>query len=191
GTSMGPFLILAVILAIIIPMFNRGLGSPFKPKLIFIAVDGVDSAALEELTRSDDPDSFPNIKRLKDQGISGRLGASEPLIPSRLWGDIMTGRDAQAHGILDRNSAPEDLQVQTLWEILGLNGYRVGLFRMMPPHEPFEPASFDILPPDSPDPLNNPYAVLIRTAKESGVPGIFPNPLEMASFTFRLARMGV
>ena len=191
GTAIGPFLIFAILLSILVPMLNRGFGIPSSPKLIVIALDGVDGPLMNQFLESERPDGRPNIRSLTRQGARGVLSSSEPLIPARMWADLMTGTSVEKHRVLDRYSSAADLSAMPIWEILSLNRYRVGLFQMLPLHPRAQQARFDVPPPEtygsSPDhPARIPGDSLLTGAGPE-----LPSPWQISTKIYRLARLGV
>jgi len=189
GTAIGPAMLLAFMLIILVPMFHRGYGVPRPPKLIMVAVDGIDSSYASQILNSPDSGRYPNLTDIQTTGGYGMLNSDRPVIASRLWGSIMTGEKASEHGILDRNSTAEDLVTPTLWEILNLHGYSVGLFQVPPPHYPMERAIFEIPIPD--DSSIDPAAQFIGQIRATGRDPGLPMPWEIGFAACRLARLGV
>ncbi len=144
GTAIGPFIIVSMILLVMVPMFQRGFGNSNSPKLIIVAVDGIDGTLTEEFLGSNEKERYPNLVEMKENGGIGSLAATSPIISDRAWADLMTGQDWDGHGILDRHSTSDDLTALTMWDILAMNGYRIGLFQMLPPHETSPDFEFDI-----------------------------------------------
>ncbi len=191
GTAIGPFLAVCLMLMVIVPISNRGFGNPHPPGLIVIAVDGVDGPFLQQILRTDDSDRFPNLKNLKEQGGYGSLGSTQPMIPDRMWADLMTGTDVENHGILDRHSTSDDLDSLTLWEILPLYNKKVGLFQMSPAHKKMMDAGFDIPPPGSGEARLDPLALVLGEVRRTGQNEISPSPFRIVYLACLLARHGV
>ncbi len=191
GTAIGPALIMGLFLVILIPMFNRGYGSPQPLKLVVVAVDGLDSALFNEYMNAGNVDRFPVMSEMKSGGCYGALNCDEPLIPSRAWADTMTGTSAGVHGILDSHSSRTDLSAATLWDALAWRGYKIGLFQAAPEHPLRTGNGFDIPPPESPDIDARRISGFLACIRSSGHTSRTPNLWQIVSITCRLARLGV
>jgi MFS family permease len=189
GTSIGPFLIIAILLSIIIPMYNRGLGMPTAPKLLVVALDGVDANTIRQYMFSPEADKLPALKELRLAGSFGSANPENPLIPSRLWADTMTG--TSNNGILDSLSSAKDLTSTPIWDVLAWNGFKVGLFQMLPPHESPNGALFDVADPSGITPDSDPRSRTLNEVSEFGKQPGFPSLWKTPMLTLRLARLGV
>ena len=191
GTAIGPAMLLAFVLAILIPMFHRGYGTPVAPRMIVVAVDGIDGPYATQLLHSNDSGRYPNLLRMEESGGYGMPGSDQPIVAARLWGGIMTGVGAGESGILDRNSMSEDLIAPTLWEILSQHNYRIGLFQAPPPHKFEVDASFDVPIPGSVEGSDDVVALFLQDLRSIGrSPGI-PAPWTVGFAACALVRLGV
>jgi len=191
GTSVGPFLALALALFILIPMVNRGFGYPHQPRLVIIAVDGVDGQSINQLLHADDSDKYPSLRKVTTEGGFGVVGAVQPLVPARMWADLMTGTDAETNGIFDIHSTSADLKGMPIWEILSEHDYRVGLFQVAPPHEKWPDAEFDIAAPGTFEARTDPLALVLENVRAAGRNESLPNPFHALYLVCLLARHGV
>jgi len=191
GTSASPFVIVAVILIVIIPMFNRGFGSVHPAKMIVIAVDGVDGPVLRQYFNGNESSHYPNLKLMYDTGSYGEIGSNEPLNGARMWAEIMTSTDEERHGILDIHSVEEDLGAMTAWEIMAKRGNRIGLFQAAPVHPEFGEAAFDVPGPGTARVVEDPLALVLGEIRWSGRQEGHPSPLRLAWAGCMLARHGV
>jgi hypothetical protein len=188
GTAVGPMLIMAVLLSIIVPMYNRGLGPPMPPRLVFLALDGADGETMRQLIGLQESGRYPEMAKIKAEGGLGTVNPTEPLIPAKLWADTMTGVDP--NGIIDSFSPSEDLSGVPIWQVMGSKNWRVGLFQMLPQHPVFDGVVFDIPAPGDPRAGDDPRAVTLsefRTIGSHGLPPIWGMPY----LALRLARLGV
>src|SRR5262245_20680546 len=84
--------------------------------------------------------SLPTFRRLIEHGLSGRLWSRFPLFGPERWGNLVTGRDANQHGLTeyiqrDRtgNFVPirfgrwHGMQVRPIWKLLGQRGIPCGV----------------------------------------------------------------
>jgi len=191
GTAVGPFIILAFLLAMIIPAENRAFGEPEPHKLIFIALDGVDEPVLTEILASQDTSRIPNIASIKENHVYGSMSSDMPLIASRLWASMLTGTKFDMHGISDRNSTADDLKMLTLWEILESRDMTVGLFQMSPPHNKPSSAKFDIPSQQSGRVMSNTISRSIMRFRMDGARGGILPLLNLPVNVCELARLGV
>ncbi len=67
-----------------------------RPPVILIGADGVEWSVVEPLLKEG---KMPNLQRLLDEGVGGRLATMEPTFSPALWTTIATGREPRAHGI--------------------------------------------------------------------------------------------
>lgn len=191
GTAVGPAILLAFLLIILVPMFHRGYGSPEAPKLIMLAVAGIDGPYASQVLHSPASERYPNLLNIEETGGYGMLNSDRPIIAARLWGSIMTGEKADEHGILDRNSTADDLESPSIWEILSIHGYTVGLFQAPPPHCSMEDAAYDIPVPGEARALSDPAARFIENIRAAGRNQSLPLPFELGFTAYSLARLGV
>ncbi|MCX6646912.1 MAG: hypothetical protein NTY09_11265 [bacterium] len=191
GTAIGPLIVMASILMILIPMLQKGFGGSYSPKLIVVAADGVDAPALQGFLNTDQKENYPNLSIMKETGGFGSINSTAPLVPDRAWADMMTGQGEANHNILDSHRTSEDLSVYAIWDILSMRDYSVGLFQILPPHEINNDLSFDIPAPgtfEGSSALNTSALDTVRNlGRRPGLPGIEESVLTACY----LARYGV
>ena len=113
----------------------RRPAGPVRPaqRVILLGFDGVAPNILDILVAQG---QLPNMKRLIEQGVYGRLRSASPAKSAILWTSIATGKGMLKHGIIDWTyvnkkglSVPyEDRsrRVKTYWEILSERGVKTG-----------------------------------------------------------------
>lgn len=191
GTAIGPFVIMAVLLMVLIPMLQRGYGNSYSPKLVMVAVDGIDGIFTQEILNSDEKENYPNLLEIRENGGIGIINTTPPLVPSRAWADLMTGQEWDSHGILDRHSTSDELTAYTLWDILAMRGYSVGLFQMLPPHEINRDFGFDIPAPGTSEGERALSSSALDSVRSMGKLSSLPGIEESVLAACYLARFGV
>ena len=68
-----------------------------KPKVLLIGWDAADWDVINPLMESG---QMPALKRLVENGVSGKLATLEPVFSPMLWSSIATGKLADKHGVL-------------------------------------------------------------------------------------------
>ncbi len=103
---------------------------------------GIDGATLDIIRPLIKKGKLPNIARLVENGVSGKIASTMPPISGPAWTTIQTGLNPGKHGLYDffRN-IPEHysrtiinstfLSAKTFWEILSDNGYTIGIVNML------------------------------------------------------------
>jgi len=191
GTSVGPFIMVAAILIVIIPTFNRGFGTTHPAKALIIAADGVDGQLLRQYVNSDEASRYPNLKGILDNGSYGTIGSNEPLIAARMWAEIMTSLDSDKHGIKDINNTEDDFRGMPIWEILASRGRHTGLFQVPPVHNEFRDGAFDIPAPNTARASSDPLALVLGEVRWSGRSEKLPSFTRLAWAACMLVRHGV
>ncbi|MBI2027577.1 MAG: alkaline phosphatase family protein [Deltaproteobacteria bacterium] len=108
-------------------------------KVILIGLDGADWDIIDHFIQEG---KLPHFKRFKTEGAFGYLKSFSPMLSPVLWTTIATGKSADEHGIVDFLEWNEDqktripvmsnrIQVRTLWDILGDEGFSVGVFNWL------------------------------------------------------------
>lgn len=189
GTSAGPLIAIGFLLVIINPMYNRGLGSPSQPELILIAVDGLDGSVLRQHMYSSESLRLPNLLAMKDRGSMGELRTTQPLIPAKLWANMMTG--TENNGIFNSYSVAEDLDAVPIWDVVASKGRIIGLFQMLPPHELNSFSVFDIPCPETAKNESDPRSRTLERVKRLGKGNILIELAQDPILLFKLARLGV
>jgi predicted AlkP superfamily phosphohydrolase/phosphomutase len=114
-------------------IFLRPEKPPVNP-VVIIGLDGADWHIINPLMERGE---LPNLSRLMEQGSAGVLKSMRPTKSPVVWTSIATGMGMLKHGILDFHYMDKhDIQVpytagariaKAFWNILGENGYSVGL----------------------------------------------------------------
>jgi predicted AlkP superfamily phosphohydrolase/phosphomutase len=105
-------------------------------KLLVIGLDGADPRLVDRWL-----DKLPNIRTMKQRGISGKLASVNPPISASAWTSFATGLNPGQTGIFDfvRRRAggyglsvvrSTDLKCKTVWEILSENGFCCGVMNV-------------------------------------------------------------
>ena len=110
---------------------------PLAP-VVIIGLDGATWNVIEPLIKDG---KLPNLKKLVDRGASGPLESCCGTISPAVWTTIVTGRDADEHGIFDFTMTDPNTgqmvkvnnthrQKKALWEILSDRGLRTGIINL-------------------------------------------------------------
>jgi hypothetical protein len=191
GTSTGPMLLLLVLIALTIPIYNRGFGPHYPAKLIVVAVDGLDQIAYNELINSPDGESLDNLSYFREFGVAGSITPVDGIFPDRIWADMFTGTTESTHNILDRNSTADNLNAEPVWEFLAGSDFKVGAFQMSPPHPGSGSLAMDVPAPGRKGSYNHPVSATITMVDSLGGRQSLPSLFEAANTAFLLARLGV
>ena len=83
---------------------------------------------------------LPTFKKFFDEGSSGILESSVPMITPQMWGSIVTGRNSGQHGLFDfwqranngkfKEVKGSDIKVKPIWKILSDNGLASGIINI-------------------------------------------------------------
>lgn len=103
-----------------------------------VIVLGIDGATFDLLLPWVEQGKLPNLQRALQQGSYGVLRSTIPPYSAQAWVSMMTGRQPSKHGIVDffeRQPGQQQhafisstlIQGETLWDILGRHGKRVGV----------------------------------------------------------------
>jgi predicted AlkP superfamily phosphohydrolase/phosphomutase len=114
--------------------------------VLLIGWDAADWKAIDPLM---DAGMMPNLERLVNQGVRGRLATLDPPLSPMLWTSIATGKRPYKHGILGFTEVAPDgktirpvtnvhRKVKAIWNILTQEKKRVNLIGWWPSH-PAEP----------------------------------------------------
>lgn len=110
---------------------------------------GWDAADWSFLTPLLEADKMPNLKRLIERGVSGRIATLQPILSPILWTSIATGKRGDKHGILSfvepaadgkhiRTVGSSSRRVKAIWNILSQVGRRSVVVNWFASH-PAEP----------------------------------------------------
>jgi predicted AlkP superfamily phosphohydrolase/phosphomutase len=102
-----------------------------------VIVLGIDGATFDLLLPWVEQGKLPNLKRTLQEGSYGVLHSTIPPYSAQAWVSMMTGRQPSKHGVVDffeRQPGRQQhafisstlVQGETIWEILGRHGKRVG-----------------------------------------------------------------
>jgi len=106
-----------------------------KQKLLFIGLDGGTFDVLNPFIRDGD---MPNLARLIENGVSGKLESTIPFLTAPAWSSFFTGKNPGAHGLYDfftqANSTQRKQQFvhfgyiksKTIWSMLTKAGKKIG-----------------------------------------------------------------
>ncbi len=97
-------------------------------KLILLGIDGLSWNLLNKLFAKG---KLKNIQKMISEGTSGITNADHPLISSKIWTSVFTGKKPDKHGIVDFFFKEDDFHFAQIWDILHDKGYKVGVYRAM------------------------------------------------------------
>lgn len=138
-------------------------------RILLIGWDGADWDVITPLL---DAGRLPNLERLVDRGVMGDLTAPAPRLCPLLWTTLLTGRRADAHGVLTADE-PDPLtggrrpvpasrrQVEAVWGVLtraGLRSHAVN-WPASHPAEPINGAAVSELYPRVVGPVDEPWPI--------------------------------
>ena len=79
------------------PTVEPGVLDASRGPVIVIGVDGLEWEVLQPLLRDG---RMPNLARLIEAGVAGKLETLEPTVSPTIWTTVATGTEREAHGIL-------------------------------------------------------------------------------------------
>jgi predicted AlkP superfamily phosphohydrolase/phosphomutase len=114
-----------------------------------VVVLGLDGATFEVLLPMMERGELPNLSRVMREGVWGRLESTIPPFSVQAWVSMATGKNPAKHGIIDFwTSRPDEARRQfvnaflvrgeTLWDIFGRHGKRVGVANVPVTYPPRE-----------------------------------------------------
>jgi predicted AlkP superfamily phosphohydrolase/phosphomutase len=101
-----------------------------------LAVIGVDGGSWNVLKRLIDEGYMPNLKRLVKEGVHVPLRSTVPPVTGAAWLSLATGLSPGETGVLDFFKLSDgslvavssrDYRGRAFWDLVGLEGYRVGV----------------------------------------------------------------
>lgn len=106
-----------------------------------VVVLGLDGCTFDLLNPWMEQGFLPNLKTIKEEGVSGILRSSFPPVTGPAWVTFMTGKNPGKHSIYEflvrKPNSYREIPVnadnrdgQTLWEILSEQGYKVGVLNV-------------------------------------------------------------
>ena len=103
-------------------------------------VFGIDGASPDLVNRWINQGHLPNLKRIKSQGLSGKLKSTFPPLTGPAWSSFQTGVNPGKHGVfnwLDTSSSYDgkvinsnSIKTRTVWDFISSHGGRVGLLSL-------------------------------------------------------------
>lgn len=136
--------LLVAVFALALPIVRRpppaaaAAASPHPNTFVF-GLDAGTWTILDELMAKGE---LPNLRRLREEGVSGTLRSEVESASPRVWTTIATGKTPAKHGVVDFFCTQnENLVTRRVWEILQAQGFTVGLFQWLVtwPPDPFDP----------------------------------------------------
>jgi predicted AlkP superfamily phosphohydrolase/phosphomutase len=118
-----------------------------------VLVIGLDGVTFDLLKPWVDAGELPTFKQLMQHGVSGSLLSTTPPLSPLAWMSFATGKNPGKHGIFDfTKRAPdsyditivnsEDVEGDTLWEIISKSGRKVGVINVTVTYPPREVDGF-------------------------------------------------
>ena len=118
-----------------VAFLSFGCSRPVKGRVLVLGLDGLDP---DEVSRLSDEGKLPNLVRLAERGVSGRVLSLKPYLSPLLWTTIATGRKALDHGITNFTTVDPATgievpmtsaarRVPAIWNIASDAGRKVGV----------------------------------------------------------------
>ena len=111
-----------------------------------VLIVGLDGATLDMITPLMAAGRLPNLQRIAESGVHGRLASLEPFLSPIVWTTVATGKRPEKHGIggwVHRNAKgnaelyySRDRKTHALWNILSDTGRRVGIVNWLVTYPP-------------------------------------------------------
>jgi hypothetical protein len=108
--------------------------TPRPGRVLIIGIDGASPRVVGPMLGEG---RLPNLAKIAEQGVSGRLRSVLPLFSPRIWNTIATGRKPSDHGVVAFVKKSDDKQKQlylshdrkvpALWNIVSSHGRSVGV----------------------------------------------------------------
>ncbi|MBK9421973.1 MAG: alkaline phosphatase family protein [Flavobacteriales bacterium] len=152
-----------------------------KRKVLVIGWDAADWKAIDPLM---DAGMMPNLERMVNSGVRGRLATLDPPLSPMLWTSIATGKRPYKHGILGFTETGPDgktlrpvtnthRRVKAIWNILTQVGKRTHVLGWWPSHpaEPINGVMVSNFYQHAEKPINEPWpmrAGTVHPAERSG-----------------------
>jgi predicted AlkP superfamily phosphohydrolase/phosphomutase len=158
-----------------------------KKKLLVIAVA---EATFDLIIPWMEEGELPVFKKLFEEGTTGKLRSSFPMITPQMWGNILTGKNSGQHGLFDFWQRGNDgnfkevngsqVKSKPIWNILSENGLSSGIVNIPFTYPPQKIKGFMISGEDAPGAhrsIANPNSIYEEIVKEFGryrLKDIFP-----------------
>ncbi|MBL7965317.1 MAG: alkaline phosphatase family protein [Flavobacteriales bacterium] len=143
-----------------------------RRKVLLVGWDAADWKAIHPLM---DQGMLPNLEKLVNSGVSGRLATLEPPLSPMLWTSIATGKRPYKHGILGFTEVGPDghvrpvtsthRRVKAIWNILTQQGLTSNVVGWWPSHpaEPIRGAMVSNFYQRANKPINEPWVMMDGT----------------------------
>ncbi len=163
--------------------------------IVVIELDGADWHVMKPMLAAG---RLPNIARMMEQGSSGDLVSSPPLISPRLWVSIHSGKTSKEHGVEFFGSSTSMVKVKRVWDILAERGATVGVIGSFVTWPPYPvngfmiPSLFALGPETWPEEYSF-YQELTLRERKKGKAGMFGKEASRSSayYAWKLATHGV
>jgi len=162
-----------------------------------VLVLGLDGCTFDLLDPWMEKGFLPNLKRIKEEGTTGRLRSTYPPVTGPAWVSFMTGKNPGKHSIYEflvrKPGSYQEFPVnadnrdgQTLWEILSAQGYRVAVLNVpmtYPPQKVNGVLISDFLTPAGKRDFTHPPELLDEIEGKFGTYYLHQRIIEAAIFT--------
>lgn len=115
---------------------------------------GIDGGSPNLVNKWIEADYLPNLKRIKENGLSGKLKSTFPPITGPAWASFQTGVNPGKHGVFNwldlsesykgRAINSSSIQTKTVWEVISHQGGKVGLLSLPLTYPPVKVNGFII-----------------------------------------------
>ncbi|MHB8154885.1 MAG: alkaline phosphatase family protein [Candidatus Omnitrophota bacterium] len=124
-------IIMLLIFALIVFVSFIVPGNLINKKRTKILIIGLDGAGWRTITPMMSKGKLPNIKRLLEEGVWGKLATLEPALSDIVWTTVATGKSPELHGIVKSFFMRADQYtiraVKAIWNILSDRKKKVGV----------------------------------------------------------------
>ncbi len=165
-----------------------------KKKVLVLGLDGCTFDLLDPWMEKG---FLPNLKKIKEEGTTGRLRSTYPPVTGPAWVSFMTGKNPGKHSIYEflvrKPGSYQEFPVnadnrdgQTLWEILSAQGYRVAVLNVpmtYPPQKVNGVLISDFLTPAGKRDFTHPPELLDEIEGKFGTYYLHQRVIEAAVFT--------
>jgi len=162
-----------------------------------VLVLGLDGCTFDLLNPWMEKGLLPNLKKLREEGVSGVLQSSYPPVTGPAWVTFMTGKNPGKHSIYEflvrKPNSYREIPVnadnrdgRTLWEILSEHGYRVAVLNVpltYPPQKVNGVLISGFLTPPGKRDFIHPPELLDELEEQFGPYYLHQRSLEVATFS--------